>query len=182
MPSAITTAARGASQSIQVVAGDRLALGVDAEAAPVALAVDLLVGDRALDDEHERIELAARGGVPGAQIVVAHVVGEQRVVERDAGLPGDGAAQQLLEARARRGRQRDRLAVAAEAAREPEHVHEQPLDLRAVAGEVDGALHALAAASAGAAAAVAAGARSVGERREVLARPCRAGAARRRGS
>ena len=132
--------------------GDRLALVVDSEAAPVPLAVDLLVRDRALDDEHERIELAARGGMPGAQVVVADVVGEQRVVERDARLPGDRAAQQLLEARAGGGRQRDRLAVAAEAARQPEHVDDQALDARAVAGEVDRPLHAPTAASAGTAA------------------------------
>ena len=116
--------------------GDRLAVRVDAEAAPVTVAVDLLVGDRALDDEHERVELAARGRVPGAQVVVADVVGEQRVVERDARLAGDGAAQQLLETRAGRGRERDRLAVAAESARQPEHVDDQPLGL-AVPREVD---------------------------------------------
>ena len=49
-----------------LVGGDRLAgLRVDADAGPVALAVDLLVRDRALDDQHERIELALLGVVPG---------------------------------------------------------------------------------------------------------------------
>ena len=43
---------------------DRLALAVDSEAAPVPLAVDLLVRDRPLHDEHERIELASRGCMP----------------------------------------------------------------------------------------------------------------------
>ena len=127
--------------------GDRLALRVDTEAAPVALAVDLLVRDRPLDDEHERIQLAARGCVPGPEVVVADVVGEKRVVEGDARLAGDRAAQQLLQARAGRGGQRDRLAVAAEPARQPQDVNDQALDIGAVAREIDRPPHAPTAAS-----------------------------------
>ena len=45
-----------------LVGRDRLAgHRVVAEAAPVALAGELLVGDRTLDDEHERLQLAAVG-------------------------------------------------------------------------------------------------------------------------
>ena len=139
---------------------------VDAEAAPVALAVDLLVRRpsprrRARTDRARRARRHARRADSRRRRR-----SEQRVVERDARLAGDGAAQQLLQARARRGRERDRLAVAAEAAREPEHVDDQPLGLApcpvksTAASRADGRCRR--------AVVVAARARPVGERCEVL--------------
>ena len=74
-----------------VVDGHRLAgVGVVAEPRPVAVAVDLLVGDRALDDEHERIELAAVGLEEPLQEVVGAAVRpalevDQRPVDGDLG-------------------------------------------------------------------------------------------------
>ena len=59
-------------QPVQPLVGrHRLAGGrVVAEAAPVALGLDRLVRDRALDDEHERVEFAAVGLVPPLDEVV----------------------------------------------------------------------------------------------------------------
>ena len=69
---------------------DRLAgRPVDAERGPVAVAVDLLVGDRALEHEHERVEPAARRVVPRLHEVLAGLVGEHRVVDDDPGHPRD---------------------------------------------------------------------------------------------
>ena len=62
--------------------GHRLAgLGVVPEAAPVPLGLDLLVRDRALDDQHERLQLAALGlEEPLDEVVVA---ADRAVVEVD---------------------------------------------------------------------------------------------------
>ena len=82
-----------------LVGGDGLAvLGVDAEAGPVALAVDLLVGDRALDDEDEGVELALLGVVPGLDVLLADLVGDHLVVDHHPRHAGDDALDDVLEA------------------------------------------------------------------------------------
>ena len=82
MPIATTPTAFGASRSIHSVVRDRLSGRlVGAHRRPVALALDLLVGDRAFDDQHERIELPCRGLVEELQELFAVLVGEHRVVQ-----------------------------------------------------------------------------------------------------
>ena len=102
-------------------------VGVVAEAAPVALALDRLVRDRALDDEHERLELAAVGleepldEVVGAADRAALEV-DQRPVHRDLREAGQGAERDLLDARLGRRGEGDRVAVAAQPGVDPEDV------------------------------------------------------------
>ena len=117
--------------------GDRLAaLGVDAEPRPVALAVDLLVGHRALEHEHEGVEAPALGVVPGAHELVAVLEGEHRVVDDDGRRARDRAREQLLERRAGRRRQRDGVAVTAQPARHPHHVDQLALAAPLARGEL----------------------------------------------
>ena len=105
---------------------DRLAGGlVVAERRPVALAVDLLVRDRALDHEHERERQPRRArprrnGVRNSS--PPSVVGEHLVVQVDLRQPGDGAEQDVLDARLPGRRHRDRVTVAAHPLRDPEDV------------------------------------------------------------
>ena len=93
------------------------------ERGPVAFALDLLVGDRALDDQHERVEPALLGLVPGLHELVAVLVGQHRVVQVDLGQPGDRSQDHVLDARLGGGGDRDRVAVAAQPGRDPEDVH-----------------------------------------------------------
>ena len=114
-------------QPVEPLAGRHrlVGLGVVAEPAPVALAFDGLVGDRALDDEHERLELTPVGleepldEVVGAAHRTALEV-DERPVHRDLGQARQGAQGDLLDARLGRGRQRDRVPVAAEPGVDPE--------------------------------------------------------------
>ena len=93
---------------------------------PVAVAADLLVRDRALEHEDERLELAGGRLEPRAHELLPGLVGEQRVVDDHRRRPGKAAADQILEARVAGRGHRDRVAVAAEAARQPQHVHRMP--------------------------------------------------------
>ena len=108
-------------------------LGVVAEAAPVALALDGLVGDRALDDEDERIELATIGleepldEVVGTADRPAFEV-DQRPVDGDLGQPGEGAQGDLLDARLGRRGQRHRIPVAAEPGVDPKDMNDRLVD------------------------------------------------------
>ena len=69
--------------------GDGLTgVGVGAEAGPAPLDVARLVGDGALDDEDEGVELTGGGGLEPGEELVAHLVGEHRVMEADRGTPG----------------------------------------------------------------------------------------------
>ena len=128
VPTASTASAFGARRSSHslVVIGWSV-VGVVAEAAPVALALDRLVGDRALDDEHERLELAAVGleepldEVVGAADRAALEV-DQRPVHRDLRQAREGAEGDLLDARLRGRGEGDRVAVAAEPGVDPEDV------------------------------------------------------------
>ena len=117
------------SQPVEPFAGrHRLAgLRVVAEPAPVALALDGLVGDRALDDEHERIELAAIGlEEPFDEIVgAAHravLEVDQRPVDGDLGQAGEGAQGDLLDAGLSGSGQGDRVTVTAEPGVDPQDV------------------------------------------------------------
>ena len=69
--------------------GDRLArIRVEAERRPVPIAADLLVRDRALEHQDERVELACRGVEPRPHEVLAGLVGQQRVVDDERRRPG----------------------------------------------------------------------------------------------
>ena len=106
-----------------LVDGDRLAVElVDAEARPVPLAAELLVGDRALEHEDERVELVVLGVVEGVHELVAVLEREHRVVHDDLRAAGDDAREEVLDARVRRGRHRDRVAVARQSRRDPQDV------------------------------------------------------------
>src|SRR3954452_1221144 len=97
---------------------------VVAERGPVALAVDVLVGDRALDDEHERrVELAARRlAERREELLAAERRRQHLVVEMHLRDPRDRAEQDVLDARLARGGDRDRVAVAAHPLRDPQDV------------------------------------------------------------
>ena len=95
---------------------------VGADRRPVALALDLLVGDRALDDEHERVEPPFGRVMKELEELVAVLVGEHGVVQVDLRQPGNGAQDDVLDARLRGGGDRHRVAVAAQAGRDPEDV------------------------------------------------------------
>ncbi len=105
------------------LAGER----VVAEAAPVALGLDRLVRDRALDDEDERLEFAAVGLPPpldevvGAGLRTALEV-DERPVHLDVRQARQRAEHDLLDAGLGRRGQRDRVAVAAEPGVDPENV------------------------------------------------------------
>ncbi len=116
-------------QPVEPLAGrHRLAGGrVVAEAAPVALGLDRLVRDRALDHEHERLEFAAVGLVPPLDEVVGPGLRpalevDQRPVHRDLRQARQRAERDLLDARLGRRRQRDGVTVAAQPAVHPEDV------------------------------------------------------------
>ena len=89
---------------------------------PVALAVDLLVGDRALEHEDERIELAGGGAIPRAHELLAGLVGEHRVERITGGIPGRQPRSRSSRLGLRGRGHRDRVAVAAEPAGQPQHV------------------------------------------------------------
>ena len=119
MPAATTASALGASRSIHS-GGDRLAgLGVGAECRPVAVAIDLLVGDRAFDHQHEVRQLAARRPVKGLHEVVADVIGKHRVVQMHLGQPRNGAEHHIFDTGLGGRGDRHRVAVAAEPAGDP---------------------------------------------------------------
>ena len=96
--------------------------GAVAEAAPIAFAFDRLVGDRALDDQDERVDLAGVGLPPPIDEGVANIRVDQRPVERDLGQPGQGTESDLLDARLRRRGQGHGVAIAAQPGIDPEDV------------------------------------------------------------
>ena len=102
-------------------------VGVVPEPAPVPLALDRLVRDRALDHEHERLELAAVGleepldEIVGAADRSAFEV-DQWPVHRDLRETRERAERDLLDARLSRGGERDGIAVAAQAGIDPQHM------------------------------------------------------------
>jgi hypothetical protein len=109
---------------------DRLAgLRVVPEAGEVTLFEDVLVGDRALHHEHERIELAAIGHVEPLDEVVsalfrAALEVDERPVNGDLGQPGESTQGDLLDARLRRGGERNGVSVATQATLHPQDVND----------------------------------------------------------
>src|SRR6202020_2411970 len=108
--------------------GHRLARRrVVAETAPVALGLDRLVRYRPLDDEDERVELAAIGLVPPLDERVRALLGtalevDQGPVHGHLGQSGQGPEHDLLDARLGRGGQRHRVPVAPEPPVHPENM------------------------------------------------------------
>ena len=98
-----------------LVRGDRLTVGrVDTHPGKVALAVDLLVRNRSLDDEDERVELAGLGVIPGLHELGTNLVREHGGVCDDLREPRDRARDDVLETRIDRRCHGDRVAVAAQ--------------------------------------------------------------------
>ena len=128
VPTATTAGGLGRQPVEPLAGGHRLAgRRVVAEPAPVALVVQLLVGDRPLDDQHERLELAAVGLEEPLEEVVgaagrAALEVDQRPVHGDLGQARQGAERDLLDAGLGRGGQRDGVAVTAESGVDPQDV------------------------------------------------------------
>ena len=89
----------------------------------MAVAVDLLVADRALDDQDEWVELTLLGVVPGPDEVVPGIECKQRVVNHHLRHAGDRPGDDVLQARAGGSRERHGLAVAAQASGRPQDVN-----------------------------------------------------------
>ena len=124
MPAATTANALRASRSIQSqsVIGWPV-VGVVAHRRPVAFVLDVLVGDRPLDDQDERgVEPALGGVVPDLEELVAASIGQHAVVQVDLGQAGDGPHDDVLDARLGGGGDGDGVAVAAQPVRDPEDV------------------------------------------------------------
>ena len=97
--------------------GDRLAgLGVGSETGPVTLGLVGFVGDRAFDHQDERPEFSGGGLVIGLEEVVAGVIGQDGVMERDVGQTGNCPANNVFDAGLRGSRDGDRVAVASQPA------------------------------------------------------------------
>ena len=119
-------------QAVEPLAGGHGLVGVRvvAEPAPVALALDGLVGDRPLDHQDKRVELAPVGleepldEVVGAAHRTALEV-DERPVHRDLRQPGQGAQGDLLDARLGGGGQGHRVPVAAEPGVDPKDVDDR---------------------------------------------------------
>ena len=128
MPTARMASAFGRQPVEPLAGGHRLAgLGVVPEAAPVALGLDLLVRDGALDDEHERLQLAALGLEEPLDEVVGAADGavlevDQRPVHGDLREPGQRPERDLLDAGLGGGGEGDRVAVAAQPGVDPQDV------------------------------------------------------------
>ena len=128
VPTARTARALRREPVEPLAGGHRLAgLGVVAEPAPVALRLDRLVRDRALDDQHERLQLAALGleepldeVVGAADRAVLEV--DQRPVHRDLRQARQRAQRDLLDAGLGGRGEGDRVAVAAQPGVDPEDV------------------------------------------------------------
>ena len=97
-----------------------------AEARPVAFFLDIFVGDRSFDHEHERIEFAALGFEKRFEkFRAAEAILDQRPVKFDARQAGQRAERDLFDARLHRRSQRDGVTVAAEARRNPKNVYDR---------------------------------------------------------
>ena len=103
-----------------LVGGDGLAgVRIGAQGRPVAFFLDLLVGDRAFHDEHERIEPARLGLVPELHEVVAILVGEDGIVQVNLGQAGNCAEHHIFDAGLRGRGDGDGVAVATQTGRDP---------------------------------------------------------------
>src|SRR5207247_2049857 len=80
---------------------------------------------RALEDQHEPVELAVGCLLPPPDQLVAVVVVEQRPVQDDLGKAGEAALDDLLEARLHRRRERHGVAVAAQSGIHPDDVDDR---------------------------------------------------------
>ncbi len=125
VPTARTASALGASFSQPRARRLGLpGLEVVAEAGPVPLFLDGLVGDRPLHHEDEGIQLSALGfAEPLHEVFAAEGIVDQRPVNGDLGKPRKGPQHNLLDAGLHRGGERDGISVAAQAAVDPQDVN-----------------------------------------------------------
>ena len=124
-----------------LVDGDRLAVGADPEAGPVALAIDLLVAERSLDHEHERVELSLLGVEPRLHVLLAGLEGDHLVVDHDPRHSRDHALNDVLEARVGGGRHGDRIPLARQPDRDPQDMSRHRLGRRLVGNELGCGCH-----------------------------------------
>src|SRR3984885_744494 len=80
--------------------------GVGADCSPVALFLDLFVGDRALDHQNERLELSFRRLIVKLHEVVADFIGKDGIMQVDLWKPWNGPEHDIFDARLHRGRHR----------------------------------------------------------------------------
>ena len=92
---------------------------------PIAFAFDLLVGNRALDDQHERIELSFLRCVEISHELVTDFGSEDGIMQMDFRQAGNGAEQDVFDARLFGRRDRYGVAIAAETGGDP---HDMNLD------------------------------------------------------
>ena len=120
---ATTAQALSASPSIHshVVIGWPVALS-ELHGGPVALALDPFVGDRPLDDEDERGELAFPGAMKRRKEALAALVCEDWIVDPHLREAGHRSHHDVFDTRLGRGSDRDGVAVAPQPRRDPEDV------------------------------------------------------------
>src|SRR5919198_2535315 len=106
-----------------LASSDRLAgVVVGALRGPVAFILDLFVWDRAFDYENERVEFAALGLVEVLHEIIAHLVGEHRVVQVHLRQARDGSHDYVFNAWLLGVGHGDGITVAAKASGDPDDV------------------------------------------------------------
>lgn len=97
-------------------------LGFLALRGPIAFQLVRSVRDRAFYHENEGVDFATGGAVKTVDELIAHLVGEDRIVDTQGRHARQRPGAQILDCGLRRGCQSDRLAIAAEAGRQPQDV------------------------------------------------------------
>ena len=106
------------------IRGDGLAgLRIGAERRPVAFLLDFLIGNRAFHDQDERFQLALLGLVPKLQEIIAVFIGENGVVQMNAGQSGDRAQQDVLDAGLRGGCDGNGVTVTTKSGGDPQNMN-----------------------------------------------------------
>src|SRR5262245_53278619 len=98
---------------------------VDAESGPIAFALDLLIRDRALNNQDERRAEPIFGGGPPVlkEIFAALLVGQHPVMQVDLWQTGDRSEEHVLDTGLLGVRDRDRVAVTTHPVRGPEYMN-----------------------------------------------------------
>ena len=90
---------------------------------PVTFILDVFVGNRAFHDQHERIDLTTFGLVKVLHEVVAHFIGQHRIVQVNFRKSGNGAQKNVFDARLFGGGDGDGIAIATQAGSQPDDVN-----------------------------------------------------------
>lgn len=114
VPAATTAQARPANRSIQSV----VRIGW-----PVSRSVPKAAQYPSFDDENERSKVAGRSAVKALEKLVAHLKGEERIVKIHFGDSGNRPEHQVFQAGLRCRGHGNRVPIAAETGRDPQHLH-----------------------------------------------------------